>query len=165
VIPLVALLTLFGAPWNFDPFMSLPPTGTCLVHETSGDVARGADLRGVLPAAASLTQPNQSYNNGTQLLKMSPAGADYSTTLGGTINSITTGMNLLGANGTYTVDPSGPDQTAIPLTAQPAPAWSRPNTILVIPRNAPSQRHPIAERLSALCSYAPERGCLLQSIV
>ena len=33
---------------------------------------------------ASLPQPKQSYNNGTQTLSLSPAGPDYSSGLGGT---------------------------------------------------------------------------------
>jgi uncharacterized protein (TIGR03437 family) len=127
-----------NSPYNFDPYMSLPPAGTCFVHQTSGDVASGAGLRGVLPANASLAQPAQIYNNGTQALQITPAGADYSTSLGGTINTVLNGMNLLGASGgTYTIDPGGPNQTAIPLAVETAPTWSRPNAIIVIPRNAP----------------------------
>ena len=126
-----------NSPYNFDPYMSLPPAGTCLANQTAGDVGAGAPLRGVLPPAASLSQPNQSYNNGTQVLQLSPAGADYSTSLGGTINGNATGMNLLGANGSYTAGPGGANQTVIPLAAEAAPAWSRPSSIIVILRNAP----------------------------
>lgn len=68
---------------------------------------------------------------------MSPKGADYSTSLGGTINTAANGMDLLAANGTFTIDPGGPNQTAIPLTAEAPPSWQRPEAILVIPRNAP----------------------------
>ena len=126
-----------GSPFNFDPYMSLPPAGTCLVQQTSGDIASGATLRGVLPASASLAQPNQTYNNGTQVLAMSPAGSEYATSLGGTIDGIQNGMNLPGANGTYTVDPGGPNQTAVPFAPEPPPAWSRPNAIIQISRSAP----------------------------
>jgi hypothetical protein len=68
---------------------------------------------------------------------MSPAGSDCSTALGGTIDSVVNGMNLLGANGTYTMDPGGANETSIPLAAETPPAWARPNEIVVIPRNQP----------------------------
>src|ERR1035438_3988400 len=118
--------------------MSFPPAGTCLVHQTSGDSVHGNSLRGALPSTASLSpQPKQLYNNGTQSLNMSPAGSDCSTALGGTIDSVVNGMNLLGANGTYTMDPGGANETSIPLAAETPPAWARPNEIVVIPRNQP----------------------------
>jgi uncharacterized protein (TIGR03437 family) len=127
-----------SSPYNFDPYMSFPPAGTCLVHQTSGDSVHGNSLRGALPSTASLSpQPKQRYNNGTQSLNMSPAGSDCSTALGGTIDSVVNGMNLLGANGTYTMDPGGANETSIPLAAETPPAWARPNEIVVIPRNQP----------------------------
>jgi hypothetical protein len=91
-------------PYNFDPYLSFPPAGTCLVQQSSGDASLTNNLRGVLPASASLPQPNQSYNNGTQQLNLSPAGSDYSSALGGTINSVASAMNLLGSSGSYTDD-------------------------------------------------------------
>jgi uncharacterized protein (TIGR03437 family) len=126
-----------NSPYNFDPYLSFPPAGTCLVHQTSGDSSLSNSLRGVLPASASLSQPNQSYNNGTQMLNLSPAGSDYSSALGGTIDSAVSGMNLLGSSGTYTIDPGGPNQTVIPIAAEPPPSWSRPASIIVIPRRQP----------------------------
>jgi uncharacterized protein (TIGR03437 family) len=125
-----------ASPYNFDPYMSFPPAGTCLVHQTSGDFVD--NLRGVLPANASLTpQPKQSYNNGSQLLKISPGGSEYSTMWGGNIDGTPTGANLLGSAGAYTIDPGGSSQTIIPLAAEPAPAWARPSGIIVIPRTRP----------------------------
>jgi hypothetical protein len=53
------------------------------------------------------------------------------------VNSNVMAMNLLGANGTFTIDPAGPNQTVIPLNPEPPPAWSRPSEIIVVPRNAP----------------------------
>jgi uncharacterized protein (TIGR03437 family) len=126
-----------NSPFNFDPYMSFPPAGACLVNQTSGDIAQGAPLRGVAPASANLTQPNQTYNNGTQVLGMSPAGSAYATSLGGTLSGAQNGLNLLGANGTYTIDPSGPNQTAIPFASEPPPAWTRPNAIIQIARSTP----------------------------
>jgi len=117
--------------------MSFPPAGTCLVNQTSGDVGSGATLRGVLLPSASLAQPKQTYSNGTQSLAFSPVGADYSTSLGGTLNSVTQGMNSLGAAGSFTMDPGGPDQTAVPLAAVTPPSWTRPAAIISIARDAP----------------------------
>jgi len=126
-----------NSPFNFDPYLSFPPAGTCIVHQASGDSSLSNSLRGVLPATASLPQPNQTYNNGTQPLNLSPAGSDYSSTLGGTINSNVSGMNPLGSSGTYTIDPGGTNQTAIPIAAEAPPSWTRPASIIVIPRSQP----------------------------
>jgi uncharacterized protein (TIGR03437 family) len=127
-----------NSPYSFDPYMSYPPPGTCLVNQTSGDSYYDKSLRGALPASASLNpQPNQTYNNGTQPLPFSPSSYYFSSTLGGMVNSNVMAMNLLGANGTFTIDPAGPNQTVIPLNPEPPPAWSRPSEIIVVPRNAP----------------------------
>jgi hypothetical protein len=42
------------SPFLFDPLLSLPPPGTCQVHQTSGNVFRGAPLRGTPGAASAL---------------------------------------------------------------------------------------------------------------
>ena len=127
-----------NSPYSFDPYKSYPPPGTCLVNQTSGDSYYDKSLRGALPASASLNpQPNQTYNNGTQPLPFSPSSYYFSSTLGGMVNSNVMAMNLLGANGTFTIDPAGPNQTVIPLNPEPPPAWSRPSEIIVVPRNAP----------------------------
>lgn len=126
-----------NSPYNFDPYMSFPPAGTCLVHQAAGNSANGNSLRGALPPSESLNpQPNQTYSNGTQPLKFSPAGFDYSTAVGGTINSAPSGVNLL-TSGTYTIDPGGPNQAVIPIAAETPPSWTRPSGIIVIPRNQP----------------------------
>ncbi len=126
-----------SSPFNFDPYMSFPPAGTCLVHQASGNSANGNSLRGALPASASLNpQPKQTYSNGTQPLNFSPAGFDYTTALGGTINSAPSGVTLLN-NGTYTIDPGGPNQAVIPIVAEAPPSWTRPADIIVIPRSQP----------------------------
>lgn len=127
-----------ASPYNFDPYLSFPPPGTCLVHQTSGDSYYAKSLRGALPASASLSpQPNQAYNNGTQSLSIPSTLPFYSGTLGGTVNSAAVAMSLLGANGTFTIDPAGASQTVLALNPEPPPVWTRPNAILVIPRNAP----------------------------
>lgn len=75
-------------------------------------------------------------------MKFSPQGADYSTSLGGSLTlgnhaPVATGMDLLGANATYTIDPDGPNQTAIPLSELAPPTWARTNGIRVISRPIP----------------------------
>lgn len=127
-----------NSPYNFDPYMSYPPPGTCLVHQTSGDSYWDKSLRGALPASASLSpQPKQTYSNGTQSVSFSPATSYASSVMGGTANSVVVAMNLLGANGTFTIDPGGANQMAIPFTTEPPPGWTRPDGIIVVPRNAP----------------------------
>jgi hypothetical protein len=102
-----------------------------------GNSTNGNSLRGALPPSASLNpQPNQTYSNGTQPLIFSPAGFDYSTAVGGTINSVPSGVNLL-TSGTYTIDPGGPNQAVIPIAAEAPPSWTRPAAIIVIPRSQP----------------------------
>ncbi len=127
-----------GSPFNFDPYLSYPPPGSCLVHQTSGDSYFGKNLRGALPAGASrIPQPKQVYANGAQSLTVSPSGSSFSSTLGGTIDTNATAMNLMGANASFTIDPAGPNQAVIGLNPEPPPAWTRPNGILAVPRNAP----------------------------
>jgi hypothetical protein len=149
-----------NSPYNFDPYLSYPPPGTCLVHQTSGDSFYSQSLRGALPASASLSpQPMQIYNNGTQPLNISTTNPYYASAVGGTINSAAVGMNLLGANGAFTIDPGGNNQTVIPLTPEPPPVWTRPNAIVVVPRNAPlaltfTPGDPSAPTAILLYSYA-----------
>jgi uncharacterized protein (TIGR03437 family) len=127
-----------NSPYNFDPYMSFPPPGTCLVQQTSGDSYYDKSLPGALPASASLSpQPNQTYNNGTQSFAIPNNLPFYSGTLGGTIDTTAVAMGLLGANGTFTIDPSGPNQAVVPLNPEPPPGWNRPDAIIVVPRNVP----------------------------
>ncbi len=149
-----------NSPYNFDPYLSYPPAGTCLVHQAPGDSAYEKTLRGVLPASASLNpQPNQVYSNGTQPLPFTPNTFYFASTLGGTINSIAGGMSLIGASGTFTIDPDGANQKVIPFASAAAPGWVRPNGILVIPRNVPfalafTPGDPAAPTAILLYSYA-----------
>jgi uncharacterized protein (TIGR03437 family) len=127
-----------NSPYNFDPYMSYPPAGACLVHQTSGDAFLNKTLRGALPASASLNQqPKQTYNNGTQALTVSPHGSYFSSTVAASVNSTAVALNPLGANATFTIDPGGANQMSIPLNLEPPPAWARPNAIIVAPRSAP----------------------------
>jgi uncharacterized protein (TIGR03437 family) len=125
------------SPFAFDPYMSYPPAGSCLVHQASGDSYYEKTLRGALPAAASLAkQPTQVYNNGSQALTFTPGESYFSSTLGGTIDGTPFDMNQLGANGSYTIDPAGANQM-VNFAVVPPPGWVRPSGILVIPRDTP----------------------------
>lgn len=127
-----------NSPYNFDPYMSYPPAGTCLVHQTSGDAYLTKSLRGALPASASLSpQPTQTYNNGTQALTFSPSGSYFASTVAAAVNSSSIAMNPLGPNSSFTIDSAGPNQMALPLSIEPPLSWTRPNAIIVVPRNAP----------------------------
>jgi uncharacterized protein (TIGR03437 family) len=43
-----------ASPFAFDPYFSYPAPGSCLLQQTSGNVFKGASLRGALPASLSL---------------------------------------------------------------------------------------------------------------
>jgi uncharacterized protein (TIGR03437 family) len=127
-----------NSPYNFDPYMSYPPAGTCLVHQTSGDSFYAKSLRGALPAGASLSpQPVQTYNNGTQPLSFNTYDPFFFSSVGGTVDSTPFAMNLLGAKGSYTIDPAGPNKMVLTVNLEPPPAWERPNAVIIVPRNAP----------------------------
>ena len=125
------------SPFHFDPYLSYPPAGTCLVHQATGDAAALKTFRGTLPVSASQPgQPKQTYNNGSQSLSFTPKGSFFSSTLGGTIDSTSVAMDLSGVNAAFTIDPAGASEAVIPLIPMAPPVWSRPSGILAIPRNA-----------------------------
>jgi uncharacterized protein (TIGR03437 family) len=127
-----------NSPYNFDPYMSYPPPGTCLVHQTSGDSSIDLTLRGALPASASLSpQPNQTYNNGTQSVSLPVTNPFVWGVAGGTVDSTSVGLNTLGAGASFTFDPGGANETVLAIKSEPPPAWTQPNAIIVIPRNTP----------------------------
>ena len=87
-------------PYTSIRTVSLLRREPACVHQATGDSFYGNSLRGALPASSSANpQPNQTYDNGGQGLNLTPKTADYSTTLGGAVNSTATGMNLLGRTG------------------------------------------------------------------
>lgn len=136
----VRFYTRGDSPYNFDPYMSYPPPGTCLVHQSTGDSYYNKDLRGALPASASLNpQPKFSYSDGTNSLTVSAQpGAFFSSSLGATLNSTAQGfLKFAGEGASLTIDPGGPDQTLLALNPEPAPTWSRPQAIIEIARNKP----------------------------
>jgi uncharacterized protein (TIGR03437 family) len=127
-----------NSPFNYDPYMSYPPAGTCLVQQTSGDSSIALTLPGALPAGASLSpQPNQTYDNGTQKLNLPTGDSFYSSVVGGTVDSTAFGLSALSGGASFTIDPGGANQKAIPIDAEPPPAWTRPNAIIVVQRHAP----------------------------
>jgi len=127
-----------NSPFNFDPYLSYPPAGTCLVHQTSGDSNNTLNLRGALPASASLSpQPNQTYNNGTQSESLAITSPFIAAIVGETVGSISAGLNPLSAGASFTIDPGGANQMVLAINPEPPPAWTRPNAIIVVPRNAP----------------------------
>jgi uncharacterized protein (TIGR03437 family) len=127
-----------NSPFNFDPYMSYPPAGTCLVHQTTGDSSITQSLRGALPAGASVNpQPNQTYNNGNQTLSIPPTSPLFDQTVGGTVDSTSFGLSAPGAGASFTIDPSGPNQAVLAINTEPPPAWTRPNSILAVTRSSP----------------------------
>ncbi len=128
-----------NSPFNFDPYMSYPPAGACLVHQTSGSSFLTKSLPGALPASASLSpQPNQTYKNGAQSLTISSsANSFYSNAVGGTIDSTSVGLNPLSTGASFTIDPGGANQKVLAINPEPPPSWSRPNAIIVVPRSSP----------------------------
>ena len=126
------------SPYNFDPYMSYPPFGTCLVQQATGETAPDWSLRGALPPSASLNpQPNQAYNNGKQSFTFSPGQSFFGSTMGDTNNSVAEGMALLASNANFTIDPGGENQTALPINLEPPPGWTRPQAAILVPRNSP----------------------------
>jgi hypothetical protein len=127
-----------ASAFSFDPYLSYPPPGACLVHQTSGDSFYDKNLRGALPASASLSpQPKQSYSNGTQSLTFSPSRWFFSSVMGATIDSATYALDPANGNATLTIDPGGANETDLTLNPEPPPGWTRPNQVLTIPRNQP----------------------------
>jgi uncharacterized protein (TIGR03437 family) len=126
------------SPFNFDPYMSLPPAGSCLMHQTSGDAYLTKSLRGALPSSDSLSpQPKQAYNNGSQVLTVSPRGPYFASAMAAAVNSKGIAMNALGANASFTINPGGPNESVLPLAMEPPPSWARPSGIISIPRSSP----------------------------
>jgi uncharacterized protein (TIGR03437 family) len=127
-----------NSPYNFDPYLSFPPAGACLVHQTNGDAYLGKSLRGALPGSADISpQPNVTYNNGTQPLNLTGMLSASYGPVAGTVDGAPFGMNLLTGGGSYVVDPGGPNQASLNFTQEPAPKWTAPNGIVAIPRNTP----------------------------
>ena len=129
-----------NSPFNFDPYMSYPPAGACLVHQTSGDSFLTKSLPGALPASASLSpQPNQTYNNGTQSQPLSISANDpfYANAVGGTIDSTPVGLHPLSGGASFTIDPGGANQKVLAIKPEPPPTWTPPDGIIVVPRTAP----------------------------
>jgi uncharacterized protein (TIGR03437 family) len=146
--------------FSFDPYLSYPPPGACLVHQASGDTFYDKSLRGALPAGASLSpQPAETYSNGSQKLTFAPSRWFFSSAMGATIDSASFALDLANGNATLTIDPGGANETDLALNPEPPPGWTRPNQILTIPRNKPlnltfNPGDPSAPTAIVLYSYA-----------
>jgi hypothetical protein len=115
--------------------MSLPPAGACIVHQSSGDAALNKSFRGVLPASASLAQPKQTYNNGSQAITFTPSQSWFSSTMAADAGAGAIAMNPVGSGAAMILDPGGANQTSIPLNLAAPLKWTRPDGILGFPRN------------------------------
>lgn len=123
--------------FNFDPYLSLAPAGTCIVHQSTGDSQINLDLRGALPDSASISpQPNQTYNTGTQTFSLPASGPFSAYTVGATVDSTSVGLPPPGNGANFTIDPGGPNQKVLPINLEKPPAWTPSSGILTAPRNA-----------------------------
>jgi len=57
--------------------------------------------------------------------------------LSATVDGAVFALNPLSTGESYTIDPNGANQTVLAINPEPPPGWSRPNAILLIPRNTP----------------------------
>lgn len=75
------------SPFTFDPQFSYPPPGSCLMQQTTGNVLRGAPLRGSMPASSSLdagsvVRLKTTFSGTTEVPRMSVPMAGYSAVVG-----------------------------------------------------------------------------------
>ncbi len=123
----------------FDPYLSYPPAGTCLVHQTVGDSYYEKNLRGALPPSASLSpQPALRYDNGGSLADLFGNGSPfYATTLGGSLGGKLVFSSLATTNAKITIDAGGPNEATLASPGVAAPVWPQRSSLEIIPRNAP----------------------------
>ena len=129
------------ATFAFDPYLSYPPAGACLVHQTGGDANVNKNLRGTATAASALTpKPILGFNNGVQDGKNFGAAATYSSiTLGGTVGKKAVGIPLANGNAKVTVTDAGGSSVTAPLKLVGAPSWPQRETLRVVDRTMPLQ--------------------------
>lgn len=128
-----------NSPFAFDPYLSYPPAGSCLVHQTLGDSYYDKTLRGALPPSASLSpQPKLTFNTGTQNAPLFANGRPYyAAAIGGTSNSGLVGLNLATADAKVIVDPAGTNERTLASLTPAPPAWPQRSSLEFIRRNAP----------------------------
>jgi uncharacterized protein (TIGR03437 family) len=76
-----------ASPFAFDPQFSYPPPGTCMMQQTTGNLLRGAPLRGTLPASSSLDAGSvlrlvTNFSGTAEIPRMNVPAAGYSAMVG-----------------------------------------------------------------------------------
>jgi hypothetical protein len=128
-----------ASPFAFDPYLSYPPAGSCLVHQTAGDSYYEKSLRGALPPSASLSpQPKLRFNNGTQTADLfANRRAFYAGILGGTFGSEQFALNLATTDASVTLDAGGANERTLASPPASPPLWPQRTSLEIISRNAP----------------------------
>lgn len=123
--------------FSFDPYLSYPPAGTCLVHQTTGDSYYEKSLRGALPPSASvMPQPLLRYDNGKEPGDIYLFGRPlYATTLGGNFDAQAVGVGLATSASKITINPGGPNETTLVVPVVAAPLWSQRNSLEILSRD------------------------------
>ncbi|MEO5927026.1 MAG: hypothetical protein ABIR70_24635 [Bryobacteraceae bacterium] len=151
-----------ASDFSFDPYLSYPPAGSCLVHQTSGDASINKNLRGA-PLVSMTPRPALAYNNGFEnapsLGSLVPI---YAFRLGGTVDTEATGIRLANNTAKVILDPAGVNEATLPLKLIGSPTWPQRDTLRVIDRAVPlvlnftptDSTAPTAITLYAYASYA-----------
>jgi len=128
-----------NSAFAFDPYLSYPPAGSCLVHQTLSDSEYAKTLRGALPASASITtQPKLMFHNGTEALNLAAGNkAFYDTTLAGTLGTKVLPLGLATAEAKLTIDPGGANEKVLASPPGSPPLWPQRDSLEEISRNAP----------------------------
>ena len=127
-------ITPSSPDFAFDPYLSYPPAGSCLVHQTSGDANVNKSLRGAVnPGVALSPKPVIGFNNGVEDGKFFGDAPSYSSiTLGGTVGGNPLGLALANSAAKLTVD-----GIAMPLKLVAPPQWDQRDALTVINRSVP----------------------------
>jgi len=118
------------SPFTFDPQFSYPPPGSCLMQQTSGNVFRGAPLRGTLPASSALDagaslRLNTIFSGGIDVGRITQPAAGYGAVVSSLRPSDGAGLPKLDFPRTASVVLSGPiGETSIQPNQANLFAWS-----------------------------------------
>ncbi len=126
-----------ASEFAFDPYLSYPPAGTCLVHQTAGDPSINKNPRGA-PAAYISPRPSLTFNNGVvNAPSLGTNSTYYSFSLGGAADGTSIGIPLANSDAKVLFDPGGPNATALPLKLVNPPTWTQRTSLHVIDRKVP----------------------------
>ncbi|MEO5925696.1 MAG: hypothetical protein ABIR70_17885 [Bryobacteraceae bacterium] len=126
-----------ASEFSFDPYLSYPPPGTCLLHQTAGDSSISRNLRGA-PLVSMTPRPALVFNNGLENApSLGSLAAFYSFRLGGTVDAKSVGIRLANSSAKATLDPGGPNATVLPLKLVSPPTWPQRDTLRLIDRAVP----------------------------